>query len=78
MDRGETEERIEETEEGLGVTEEACKDDGRCEEDLECHSAEKRARICATFTDSQENAIVEFVKQHPEPYDKENARFHNT
>ena len=41
-----------------------------------CHSAAKRARVCATFTDSQENAIVEFVKQHPELYDK-NGCFHD-
>ena len=55
-----TEERIEDTEEGLEVTEEACKEDERCEEESECHSVAKRARVCATFTDSQENAIVEF------------------
>ena len=73
----ETEERIEDTEEGLEVTEEACEEDERCEEKAECHSAAKRARVCATFTDSQENAIVEFVKQHPELYDKENGRFHD-
>ena len=60
-----TEERIEDTEEGLEVTEEAC----------ECHSAAKRARICATFTDSQEHVIVEFLKEHPELYDKEH--FHD-
>ena len=36
-----------------------------------------RARVCATFTDSQEHAIVEFVKQHPELYDKEHGRFHD-
>ena len=36
----------------------------RCEE--ECHSSAKRARVCATFTDSREISIVEFVKQHPE------------
>ena len=72
-----TEERIEDREEGLEVTEEACKEDERCEEDSECHSAAKRARVCATFTDSQENAIVEFVKEHPELYDKEHRRFHD-
>ena len=71
-----TEERIEDTEEGLEVTEEACEDE-RCEEESECHSAAKRARVCATFTDSQENAIVEFVKEHPELYNKEHGRFHN-
>ena len=37
----------------------------------------KRARVCATFTDSQENAIFEFVKVHPELYDKEHGRFHD-
>ena len=72
-----TEEGIEETEERLEVTEEVCEEDERCEEDSECHSAAKRARVCAIFTDSQETAIVEFVKQHPELYDKENARFHD-
>ena len=71
----ETEERIEDTEEGLEVTEEACEEDERCEEESECHSAAKRARVCATFTDSHENAIVEFVKEHPELYDKEHGRF---
>ena len=73
----EREERIEDREEGLEVTEEACKEDDRCEEESECHSAAKRARVCATFTDSQENAIVEFVKEHPELYDKEHGRFHD-
>ena len=43
----------------------------------ESHSAAKRARVCATFTDSQETAIVEFVKEHPELYNKEHARFHD-
>ena len=73
----EREERIEEREEGLQVIEEACEEDERCEEDSECHSAAKRASVCATFTDSQEIAIVEFVKEHPEMYDKEHARFHD-
>ena len=73
----EKEERIEDREEGLEVTEEACEEDERCEEESECHSAAKRARVCATFTDSQENAIVEFVKEHPELYDKEHGRFHD-
>ena len=72
----ETEERIEDTEEGLEVTEEACEEDERCEKESECHSAAKRARVCATFTDSQEHAIVEFVKEHPELY-KEHGRFHD-
>ena len=73
----ETEERIEDTEEGLEVTEEACEEDERCQEESECHSAAKRARVCATLTDSLENAIVEFVRQHPELYDKEHGRFHD-
>ena len=73
----ETEERIEDTEEGLEVTEEACKEDERCKEESECHSAAKRTRVCATFTDSQENAIVAFVKEHPELYDKEHGCFHD-
>ena len=72
-----TEERIEDREEGLEVTEEACEEDERCDEESECHSAAKRARVCATFTDSQEIAIVEFVKEHPEMYDKEHGRFHD-
>ena len=72
-----TEEGTEETEERLEVTEEACEEDERCEEDSECHSAAKRARVCATFTDSQETAIVEFVKEHPQLYDKEHGHFHD-
>ena len=76
-----TEERTEEdrgeTEEHLEVTEEACEEEERCEEDLEFHSSAKRARVCVTFTDSQEAAIVEFVREHSELYDKENASFHN-
>ena len=72
-----TEERIEDREEGLEVTEEACEEDERYEEESECHSAAKRARVCATFTDSQEIAIVEFVKEHPVMYDKEHGRFHD-
>ena len=73
----EREERIEDREEGLEVTEEACEEDERCEEESECHSAAKRARVCATFTDSQENAIVEFVKEHPELYDKDHGCCHD-
>ena len=69
-----TEEGIQETEEHL---EEGCRKEERCEEDSESHSAAKRARVCATFTDSQETAIMEFVKEHPELYDKEHARFHD-
>ena len=80
---GEVEERMEErrrrvqrrvqTEERL----EACEEEERCEEDSESHSAAKSARVCSTFTDSQETAIVEFVKEHPELYDKDHARFHD-
>ena len=72
-----TEEGTQETEERLEVTEEACEEEERCEEDSESHSAAKRARVCSTFTDSQETAIVEFVKEHPELYDKEHACFHD-
>ena len=49
----------------------------RCEDDPECYSSAKGARVCATFTDSQEISIVEFVKQHPELYDKEQPHFHD-
>ena len=59
-----TEEGTQETEERLKLTEEACEEEERCEEELESHSAAKRARVCSTFTDSQETAIVEFVKEH--------------
>ena len=72
-----TEEGTQETEERLELTEEACEEEDRCEEDLESHSAAKRARVCSTFTDSQETGIVEFVKEHPELYDKEHARLHD-
>ena len=72
-----TEERIEDREEGLEVTEEVCEEDERGEEESECHSAATRARVCVTFIDSQENAIGEFVKEHPELYDKEHGRFHD-
>ena len=79
-DRGEARggyrrDRREDREEELEVTEEACKEDERCEEESECHSAARRARVCATFTDSQENAIVEFLKEHPELYGKEHGCF---
>ena len=76
MEEG-TEEGTQETEERLELTEEACEEEERCEEDLESHSAAKRARVSSTFTDSQETAIVEFVKEHPELYDKEHAHFHD-
>ena len=68
------EEEIEERPEAI---EEAVEEEERCEEDIECHSSAKRVRVCATFTDSQEISIVEFVKQHPELYDKEHPWFHN-
>ena len=76
MEEG-TEEVTQETEEHLEFTEEGCGEEERCEDDSESHSAAKRPRVCATFTDSQETAIVEFVKEHPELYDKEHARFHD-
>ena len=73
---GEVEERIEERrEKGTQEIEERLEE--RYEEDSESHSAAKRARVYSTFTDSQETAIVEFVKEHPELYDKEHARFHD-
>ena len=71
-----TEEGIEEIEECPEAIEEAVEKE-RCEEDTECHSSAKRARLCVTFTESQEISIVEFVKQHPELYDKEHPRFHD-
>ena len=71
------EERIEGREEieERPAIEEAVEEEERCEEDPECHSSAKRARVCAT--DSQEISIVEFVKQHPELYDKELPHFHD-
>ena len=72
-----TDEGIVERQETSEVTGEVCEEDERCDEDLECHSSANRARVCATFTDSQEVGIVEFVKQHPELYDKEHPRFHD-
>ena len=68
---------IEEIEERPEAIEEAVEEEERCEEDSECHSSAKRASVCATFTDSQGISIVEFVKQHPELYDKEHPRFHD-
>ena len=85
----EVEERVEVTEEGIERREEeeieerseaierAVEEEERCEEDTESHSSAKRARVCATFMDSQEISIVEFGKQHPELYDKEHPRFHD-
>ena len=66
----------EEIQEGPAIGE-AVAEEERCEEDPECHSSAKRARVCASFTDSQEVSIVEFVKLHPELYDKEHSRFHD-
>ena len=68
-----TEEGLDETE----ITEEACEEYKRSEDDPEFHSSANGARVCATFTDSQEISIVEFVKQHPELYDKEHPHFHD-
>ena len=67
----------EEIEERPAIEEAVEQEEERCEEDIACHSSAKRARVCATFTDSQEISIVEFVKLHPELYDKEHLRFHN-
>ena len=67
----------EEIEEGPATGEAVAEEEERCEEDPECHSSAKRARVCATFTDSQEVSIVEFVKLHPELYDKEHSHFHD-
>ena len=67
----------EEIEEHPAIEEAVEQEEERCEEDIECHSSAKRARVCATFTDSQEISIVEFVKLHPELYDKEHPRFHD-
>ena len=66
-----------EIEEGPAIGEAVAEEEERCEEDPECHSSAKRARVCATFTDSQEVSIVEFVKLHPELHDKEHSRFHH-
>ena len=59
-----TERREEEIEEGPAIGEAVAEEEERCEEDPECHSSAKRARVCATFTDSDEVSIVEFVKLH--------------
>ena len=60
------------------TTDEACEEEERCEEEaLQSHSAAKRARVLAVFSNSQETAIVEFVKDNPELYDQENGRFHD-
>ena len=67
----------EEIEEDPAIGEAVAEEEERCEEDPECHSSAKRARVCGTFTGSQEISIVEFVKQHPELYNKEHPRFHD-
>ena len=67
----------EEIEESQAIGEAVAEEEERCEEDPDSHSSAKRARVCATFTDTQEVSIVEFVKQHPELYDKEHPRFHD-
>ena len=67
----------EEIQEGPAFGEAVAEEEERCEEDPECHSSAKRARVCATFTDRQEVSIAEFVKLHPELYDKEHSRFHD-
>ena len=59
-----------EIEEGPAIGEAVAEEEERCEEDPECHSSAKRARVCATFTDSEEVSTVECVKLHPELYDK--------
>ena len=60
------------------ATEEACQKEERCEKkDLETYTSVKTARISAVFSDSQETAIVEFIKDHSELYHKENVRFHD-
>ena len=58
----------EEIQEDPAIGEAVVEEEERCEEDPECHSSAKRARVCATFTDSEEVSIVEFVKLHPELY----------
>ena len=70
-------EEEEEIQEDPAIGEAVAEEEERCEEDPECHFSAKRARVCATFTDSQEVSIVEFVKLHPELYDKEHSRFHD-
>ena len=76
-ERVEGREEEEEMQESQAIGEAVAEEEERCEEDPESHSSAKRARVCATFTDTQEVSIVEFVKQHPELYDKEYPRFHD-
>ena len=56
------EERIErreeeEIEEGPAIGEAVAEEEERCEDDPESHSSAKRARVCTTFTDSEEVSI---------------------
>ena len=67
----------EEIEEHPAIEEAVEQEEERCEQDLEGHSSAKKARVCATFTDSLEISIVEFVKLHPELYHREHPRFHD-
>ena len=65
-------------EESESTTDEACQEEDKFEEEvLDSRSTAKKPRLSAVFTDSQETAIVEFTKDHPEFYDKENKRFHD-
>ena len=52
------------------------KESGEVEERIE-ERTEEDTEEGTQETDSQETAIVEFAKQHPELYDKEHARFHD-
>ena len=38
-----------------------------------CYRGAKRARAGPTYTDKQEMSTIDFVKEHPELYTKENA-----
>ena len=74
---GEEEERSTEVEVER-TTEEACNEEERCEEEAsESHSTAKKVRISSVFSDSQETAIVKFIKKHPELFDKEHEGFHD-
>ena len=69
-------ERQEEREKAGGEVEERMEE--RTEEGVRrIQRVTRQPRVCATFTDSQETAIVEFVKEHPELYDNKHACFHN-
>ena len=50
----------EEIQEDPAIGEAVAEEEERCEEDPECHSSAKRARVCATFTDSEEVSIFFF------------------